>query len=218
MGSNFNFQDLMKFQMFMNVSSAANPLISIIALNLYERAAANYGAWWPSVKQIFCPRQKSVHSTPPPPNKEIRSAVECERILQSSTQNQKQQQTFQNHTRMDSVIHHVTTIPEIKNLLCISHSDYLPYEFEPAEVENDIYFQLLNLKHTDGQIEFIKFKLFSYEHEVQFIQAFIDRCNLDYERRMANKLGTSLFFFDMMTNSKSKKSIQNSLPTSHIPY
>jgi hypothetical protein len=219
MASNLNFfQDLMKTQMLMSMTGSHSSLLSIIALNLYERAAQHYGVWWPSVKLFCCPRQKSVHTVLPPPNKEIRAAIECERILQSSTQNQKQQQTFQNHTRMDSVIHHVTTIPAIKNLLCISHSDYLPFEFEPTEVENDIYFQLLNLKHNDGQIEFIKFKLFSYDHEVQFIQAFIDRCNLDYDRRMANKLGTSLFFFDMMTNSKSKKSVQNSLPTSHIIY
>jgi hypothetical protein len=74
------------------------------------------------------------------------------------------------------------------------------------------------MKHSEGQLESIKFKLFSYEHEIQYIQAFIDRCNQDYERRMANKLGTNLYFFDMVTQSKSKRSVQNKLPESHLIY
>jgi hypothetical protein len=87
-----------------------------------------------------------------------------------------------------------------------------------VQIESDLYFQLLTLKHSDGQVESIHFKLFCYDHEVQYIQAFIDRCNVDYERRMANKLGTSLYFFDMMTSSKSRKSLQNTLPTTHLIY
>jgi hypothetical protein len=119
---------------------------------------------------------------------------------------------------MDSVIHYVSTIPAIRNLLCVMHHEYLPNEYEPVEIESDIYFQLLSLKHSEGQAENIHFKLFCYDHDVQHLQAFIDRCNIDYERRMANKLGTSLYYFDMMTNGKSKKSMQNILPTSHLLY
>jgi DNA polymerase III delta prime subunit len=100
----------------------------------------------------------------------------------------------------------------------MTHHDYLPNEFDPIQIETDLYFQLILLKHSEGQVEKIHFKLFSYEHEIQYIQAFIERCNLDYERRMANKLGTSLYFFDMMTETKSRRSIQNNLPTTHIVY
>jgi hypothetical protein len=53
---------------------------------------------------------------------------------------------------------------------------------------------------------------------MQYLQQFIDKCNIDYERRQANKLGTSLYYFDMMTNPKSKKHIRNELPTSHLLY
>lgn len=146
------------------------------------------------------------------PVKQIKSTIECERIVAPITSKQ------QTHTKMDSVIHYISTIPAISNLLCMTHHDYLPNEFEPLLVEPDLFFQLKTLKHSEGQLEFISFKLFTYDHEIQYIQAFIDKCNFDYERKMANKLGTSLYYFDMMTATKSRTSLQNALPTSHIIY
>jgi hypothetical protein len=144
-----------------------------------------------------------------------RSTISCERIIPAAAKNIAQ---TPNSIRMDSVIHHITTIPAIRNLLCVSQHDYLPNQFEPVEIETDVYFELKELKHTDGQVDTIKFQIFSYDHEVQFLQAFIDRCNGDYERRIANKLGTSLYYFDMVTQTKSKKSMQNTLPNTHILY
>jgi len=146
---------------------------------------------------------------------EKRSTISCERIIPPATKNIVQ---TPNSIRMDAVIHHITTIPAIRNLLCVSQHDYLPNEYHPVEIETDVYFELKELKHTDGQVDTIKFQIFSYDHEVQFLQAFIDRCNGDYERRIANKLGTSLYYFDMVTQSKSKKSMQNTLPNTHILY
>jgi SpoVK/Ycf46/Vps4 family AAA+-type ATPase len=46
----------------------------------------------------------------------------------------------------------------------------------------------------------------------------VERCNADYERKQANKLGTSLYYFDMMTATKNKKTTQNTLPTTHLIY
>lgn len=144
--------------------------------------------------------------------REIRSTIECQR-------NMTQTKTLTaNQIRMDAVIHYITTLPAIRNLLCMSHHEYLPNEFEPVLLEPDLYFQLLTLKHSEGQVETIYFKLFCYDHDVQYLQAFIDRCNLDYERRIANKLGNFLYYFDMMTASKSRKNIQNNLPSTHLIY
>jgi hypothetical protein len=101
----------------------------------------------------------------------------------------------------------------------MNHPEYLPYEFEPIQLEPDLYFELIELKHSDEQVDMIRFKLFCYEHDIQFLQTFIDKCNHDYERRMANKLGSSLYYFDMMTASKSKvRTTQNPLPNSHLIY
>lgn len=214
-------QTMMNLSSNITKGSISSALGNYIALNLYDKAVITYPTWFPSVKAFCCRRQKHLVSNPPPPtNKEVKAIIECERIMSSSSSNSKngQQLNTSSHAKMDSVIHYITTIPSLRNLLCMTHHDYLPNEFEPVQIESDLYFQLITLKHSEGQVELIHFKLFCYDHEVQYIQAFIDRCNVDYERRMANKLGTSLYFFDMMTSSKSRKTIQNSLPTTHLIY
>lgn len=190
-------------------------LLNLLALNVYDKLVATYSSWFPELKAFCCRRQRAVPSTAPPPsNREVRCTIECERIIQTAN---TKQQTTQSHTRMDSVIHYITTLPVVRNLICMTHHDYLPNEFESIQIEPDLYFQLLTLKHNDGNVEAIKFKLFCYDHDMPYLQSFVDKCNLDYERRMANKLGTSLYFFDMMTNSKNKRT-QNPLPTTHLVY
>jgi len=214
------FHDLMKTQMMMSLGSTIgnNPLYNLIAFNLYERLVTSYPTWYPEVKAFCCRRQRiKPATTPPPANKEVKCTILCERIMTTSNTKGQPQQTT-SLTRMDAVINYVTTIPVIRNLIMMTQHDYLPNEFEPIMIEPDIYFQLASLKHDDGAVQEIKFKLFCYDHEVQYLQSFVDKCNAAYERRMKNKLGTDLYFFDMMTNSKSKKTIQNPLPTTHILY
>jgi hypothetical protein len=213
------FHDMFRTQLLMQFGSTAglSPLKNMILLNLYERAVAAYPTWFPVLKGFCCRRKKVPPATAPPPsNKEIKSMIQCERIM-TSTANKTLPPTG-SHVRMDAVVNYVTTIPAIRNLICMTQHDYLPNEFEPVQIEPDLYFQLTDLKHNDGQVESIRFKLFCYDHEVQFLQAFVDRCNADYERRMKNKLGTNLYFFDMMTDSKNKNSTQNRLPTTHLIY
>lgn len=156
---------------------------------------------------FFLRKQELVLAELPPDKK---GTITCDHVLQKTA--------TPNSLRMDAIIHHVTTIPAIKKLLCVSQHDYLPNVFEAVQIESDVYFQLTDLKHKDGQLESIKFELFSFEHEVQFLQAFIERCNIDFTRKMANKLGTSLYYFDMITQNKSKKTMQNSLPNTHLLY
>lgn len=214
------FQDLMKTQMLMSIASNGSPLKNMIFLNLYERIIASFPVWFPVIKAFCTRRQQNKPATPPPPtNRDVRATILCERIMSSTTGNKTQPtNTNASHMRMDAVINYMTTIPAIRNLICMTQHDYLPHEFEPIMVEPDIYFQLSDLRHADGQVEVIKFKLFCYDHEIQYLQSFIDKCNFDYERRMLNKLGTSLYFFDMVTQTKNKRSTQNSLPTTHVIY
>jgi len=149
------------------------------------------------------------------PRVPICCTIECERNI---PQNTSKSSVSINNTRMDAIISYITTLPLLQNILCMNHPEYLPYEFEPILLEPDIYFQLLELKHNDEQVEIIRFKIFCYEHDIRYLQTFVDRCNVDYERRIANKLGTSLYYFDMMTNSKSKNRTQNPLPSTHLVY
>lgn len=210
-------QDMLRTQLMLGIgNSGYKSLVNVIALNLYDRLVASYSIWWPNVKSACCRRQKLIPATAAPPtNKEIRCTIECERITHPTNTKAQQQHT---NTKMDAVVNYITTIPVVRNLLCIMHHDYLPNEFEPLQIEPDLYFQLISLKQSDGNLESIKFRLFCYEHEIQYLQTFVDKCNLDYERRMSNKLGTSLYFFDMMTESKNKRTLNNSLPNTHLMY
>jgi len=210
------FYDILKVQMMVN-SGKGTGIHNIIALNLYEQLVSTWPKWFPTVKS-FCCRRRNANVPAPSLSQTVKATITCERIFNSPTVRNAASTPSTNHSRMDSVVHYISTIPAIRNLICISHTDYLPNEFEPIQIETDIYFELVDMKHSDGQLELLKFKLFCYDHEIQHIQSFIDRCNQDYERRMANKLGTNLFFFDMMTQSKSKRSVQNKLPDSHLIY
>lgn len=211
--------DLMRTQIMLGVGGSSS-LKNFIVINIFDKLVASYPTWFPTVKSFFCRRQKIQASTPPPPvNKEIRCTIECERNFPQSGNKQNNQQQNLNQTRMDAVISYITTLPVVRNLLCMSHNEYLPHEFEPIQIEPDLYFQLNRLRHTDDQVELLSFKLFCYEHDIQYLQAFVDKCNHDYERRMANKLGTSLYYFDMMTNPKGRgRTTQNPLPTTHLMY
>jgi len=147
--------------------------------------------------------------------------ITCERSNQSQSATSQQRGAAPQSlysTRMDSVIHQVTTLPAMKSLLSVTHHDYLPNEFEPVLLETDVYFELKELKVVEGHLDSIKFMLTCYDHDVQHLQEFVDNCNAAYERRMANKLGTHRYYFDQMVQSKAKGNMQNPLPTTHLVY
>lgn len=197
--------ELLKTQMLLSMGTARNAIWNILALNLFDIGTRTFPIWSNFVRLTCCRRGKRLSTNP-------RASVTCER---ASTPQNKQQTVYQD--RMDAVIHHATTLPAIKSLLSVTHHDYLPNEFEPVVLENDIYFELQDIKVHDGQVEVIKFRLFCFEHDVQYLQSFIDTCNVDYARRMANKLGSNRFFFDQVVQSK-VKGTQNPLPNTHLVY
>jgi len=146
--------------------------------------------------------------------------ITCERSNQAQTATSQQRGAVPQSiysSRMDSVIHHVTTLPAMKSLLSVTHHDYLPHEYDAVVLEPDVYFQLNDLKVVDGHLDTIKFVLFCFEHDVQHLQEFVDNCNAAYERRMANKLGLHRYYFDQMVQSKAK-GVQNPLPSTHLVY
>ena len=211
--------DIIRTQMMLSLGTTAkNPLLNIVALNLFEIATRSFPVWSNWARVTCCTRRKKgdiISSALQHP----KSSITCERGVTSSTATNRssQHQTIY-QTRMDAVIHYVTTLPAMKSLLSVTHHDYLPNEFEPVCLENDVYFELLDMKIGEGALEIVKFKLFAYEHDVQHLQVFIDNCNADYERRMANKLGSHRYFFDQVVQTKVKGSTQNPLPTTHLLY
>lgn len=210
--------DLLKAQMLLSVGATRNPVWNILALNLFDIAARTFPLWSGWSKAICCSRRKASSLVMPSALKTPRASVTCERGSGSQqTQGRSAADTVY-QSRMDAVVHYVTTLPAMKSLLSVSHHDYLPNEFEAIQLDSDTYFELMDLRIQDGRPEIIKFKLFCYEHDVQYLQGFIDTCTTNYERTLANKLGSHRYFFDQVVQSKVKGSMQNPLPTTHLLY
>jgi hypothetical protein len=200
------FNDLLKTQMILGMGASKNALMGILTLNIFDIAIKTFPVWSTWSRVWCCTRRGSLRKP--------RASITCERGTQ---QQAKPGQTVY-QTRMDAVVHYVTTLPAMKQLLSVTHHDYLPHEFTPVQLDSDVYFELQDLHVHDGQPDSIKFRLVSYEHDVQHLQTFVETCNTDYERRMANKLGTHRYFFDQMVQTKVKGSTQNTLPQSHLIY
>jgi len=156
---------------------------------------------------------------PPPPQEEIEmsAVIECERGVAPQ---QKGGQSPPFLTRMDAVIHYVACSPATRRLLSIANHDYLPFEYDPVRVGEDIYFRLLKIDADEGNVKNIKFQLFSKHGNIRLLQSFVDTCNQDYERKMLNKLGNDLYYFDQVVEGKKKqqRANQNPLPTGFLVY
>jgi hypothetical protein len=155
--------------------------------------------------------------TPVPEEIEMSAVIECERGVAPQ---QKGGQSPPFLTRMDAVIHYVACSPATKRLLSIANHDYLPFEFDPVRVGEDIYFRLIKIDADEGNVKNIKFQLFCKQSNIRTLQTFVDSCNQDYERKMLNKLGNDLYFFDQVVEGKKKqqRSNQNPLPTGFLVY
>jgi len=194
---NTQILDFLKFQTILGSSGSVRTFIYI---TLFERLMQNMTF----LQDCFTRKPKLEFSS-----KQIQSEILFER-----TKEEKKPTIFQN--RMDAVIHSISKIPKISNLLSIVNHDYLPYNFQPLDVDISIYFQLLDIRINEGSIESLKFKIFSYDKDSSFLQKYVETCTTEYDRYMLNKLGTHKYFFNMMIQQK--KGIQNPLPSTFIMF
>ena len=202
--------ELLKMSMLFQVLTASGnsfrPLIAFIGISLYERGLSLY-PWFTKLQTSFQPLDSN--------ERKPSAVIECERGTPPQTKNGSVPLFM---TRMDAIVHYVASSPATKRLLSIANHDYLPYEFESVKLDEDIYFKLTNVEVDDGNIKNIKFQIFCYAHPIQTLQKFVDSCNQDYERRMMNKLGNDLYFFDQMVDNKKRKTNQNPLPNTFLVY
>jgi len=209
--------DLLKAQMTLQIGAGKNPMMNMMALNGFDLVVRTYPTWSAWFNAAICPRRNDRPAVPASILKTPRASITCERGVVTAQNRGGQPVHGIYASRMDAVIQYVTTLPSMKSLLAVSQHDYLPNEYDPVCLEADVYFELQEMKITDGQLEVVKFKLYCYDHDVQHLQTFVETCNTEYERRMANKLGTHRYFFDQMIQTKAKGT-QNPLPTSHLVY
>lgn len=145
-----NANDILRTQMMMSLGMVRNPLLNLLALNVFDIAAKSFPVWSAWTKSTCCSRKRA-NQIPSSIVKTPKASITCERGVSQQAANgrQTQPQTVY-QTRMDAVIHYVTTRPEMKSLLAVTHHDYLPNEFEPIELETDTFFELLDMQVVDG--------------------------------------------------------------------
>lgn len=213
-----NIGDILKnTMMFQAVANSGSrdpfaPIKNIIALGLYEQAMR----FLPHILSFFSSKNTVISSMIPKPERVPKGEIECERGTNATQQTKGGAPPFL--TRIDAIIHYVTCTPNIKKLFAIANHDYLPYEFDPVMIDTDIFFKLKTLEIEDGTVKNVKFTIFSYEHDVHHLQKFIDSCNQDYDRKMQNKLGTHLYFFDQVVQKNTRRTNQQPLPTQFLVY
>ena len=154
--------DLLKMQMVLGMGSyTKNPLLNILTLNVFEILVKSFPVWSAWSRTWCCSRMRKTESGILPSSiRSPRASITCERGGTQQTQaNRGPVQTTVYQNRMDAVVHYVTTLPAMKSLLSVTHHDYLPNEFDPVQLDADIYFELLDMHIHDGQPDVIKFKI-----------------------------------------------------------
>lgn len=201
---------------FMNMNgSFVGPLFSFITLNVYERIVMTFPIWSNWLRRKCPCMRERIRGETKTITREPSAVIECERGV---TQVSKNGLVPAFMTRMDAIIHYVASSLNIRKLLAISNHDYLPNEFESVRIDEDIYFKMTHIEPSeDGNIKNLKFQIFCYDGNIQTLQRFVDACNQDYERRMLNKLGNNLYFFDQMVDNGKKRN-QNPLPKDFLVY
>jgi hypothetical protein len=197
---NSQFNDIVKLHAIFQGNTGWKPIALMLLYELYLQVA-------PRITMPTCRRQKTII--------QLKKTISAEIIFEKQKE-EKNAKTVSFQYRTDSLIHAISKLPSITRLLSITNHDYLPHDFDPIKIDNDIFFQLIDIRHSEGSVEFLKFVIFCYDHDSLFLQSYVETCASDYDRHMKNKLGNNKFFFDMMVQQKGKQGIQNPLPTSHI--
>jgi len=199
---NSGILDLLKIGMILN--SGAQTLRTYILISLFDLFMNSQQRWVPLIGTCCSRKSKEVLS------KSVSAEITFDR--HKDEKNAKTTNYLQN--RMDAIIYAVSKIQTIGKLLSLSHHDYLPNDYDPVKIDDDIYFQLLLMRHAEGNVESLGFRIFCYDHDSLFLQTYVESCMTTYDRHMSNKLGTHKYYFDMMVQTKNK--MQNPLPNGYI--
>ena len=107
--------DLVRTQMMLSMGIAKNPLTNLMALNLFDLATKTFPTWSNWVRTNCCLRSRT---------NAARATITCERGVSTTTQSNRVQTQTMYQSRMDAVVHYVTTLPAMKSLLAVTQHDY----------------------------------------------------------------------------------------------
>jgi len=203
MGNGNQMMDLMKANMLMN--SKDNPIYTFFImtilevvmkyLNLLIEMGKRFTDKW--IDRKF---NRVVGSLPIGNSDDIKCEIIFDRNFTKS-------QKIEEYTKVDAVLMRVMEVPAIERII-FSRARYMINYKDPIEIRDNIKFQLIeNTFDADGEIETVKFRIFSSTQNAANLKQFIARCESDYEMIKKNKLGDDIFFFDqVLLNAEQKKS------------
>lgn len=207
--------DLVRLNMMSGITNSfgkntnIGALLTIFLMVLYENLSkySPYIIGWgvDKYKERFKPQIKTAKiATKTLLPETPKSQIICQKIYDS-----KGAQTLVN--RVDAIIQHICSLPTSTSLN-YNGVDFIPAFKDRVQIDVDIYFKLISLEEDgNNAVKFIKFELSSYNNDVHHIQRFIDSCYHTMERRIKNKLGNHMYFFDQISE-KTKGTLQASLP------
>ena len=139
-------------------------------------------------------------SQQPAPEKKVRAFIQFERTAESTLSD----------VRIDAVLFHVCTLPEVKSLRFNGH-EMVPNFQDMLMIENDIWFEILQNQSSsplsivgggkDTKLESIVYKLSTFDHDIKWLHRFIEQSVENYEQEKKNKLGSEMYYFDHMVGS-----------------
>lgn len=123
-------------------------------------------------------------------------------------------------TVADAILSYISLLPDVKSLV-YSDPEYFVNYFDKITLptghqDKELYFQLVNMEATsEGELAYIKFRIYSHKLQIDQIRAFIGECYQNYLTKKQNKLGNNYYYFDQYTLSKSN-AFRNPLPEDKV--
>jgi len=202
-------QEMMKTQMLMKLGDNANPMTTMAFMTAFDFIQKNAGFYILKAFEYIstkCRRPKGPIETCKKALLEPKSKITYEKIYIASGQDTKTKiQTKENN--VDSILAYIASLRNITSLTCIQ-GDLIPNIQGIINVSNDVYFKIEKMNFSEGSLSSIRFDLLAYEHDAIHIQTFVDECIEYWERKVKNKLGNYIYFFDQMNEQ-----VMNSLPS-----
>ncbi len=212
------FLELFKMQFLMKMmngdGSRQSPLSGLwmmLVLMLWDQFAKSAPAWFALasayVQRTYFPDQKatlkdlplmpSIQS--PPPQKTVQACIQFERTVDTKAVD----------PRIEAVMHHVCTLPEVRSLR-YNGVEMIPNFKDMIMIDSDIWFEILNpqlnpivsssTQGTQGpKQEPILYRLSTYDHDITWLHKFVEQAMDRFEQEKKNKLGSESYYFDHIT-------------------
>ena len=206
----FKIQYIMKLFQPSVGKKRTSPMLAMFALIAYEHFAKQFPTLsnsffhW-AYSNIFLYVQKrqllndSSEHTKPPPEKKIRAYIQFERNPDAKISD----------PRIDAVIHHVCTMPEVKSLR-FNGVEMVPNFKELLMIDNDVWFEIVDAASVISlysgndpglESEQIVYKLSTFDHDIKWLHRFVEQAIVSYEQEKKNKLGSEMYYFDHLVGN-----------------